>query len=530
MVNHKPERWSSRLGIVLAVTGSAIGLGTFFRFPTQVLANSHPSSAGVFLIPYFCALLLIGVPMMWLEWALGRYGGIWGRHSLPGIYDQVTRRPWGKYLGVLGLYLPFIIVVYYLYIESWTLGYTFLTATGTFAHVNGPDVGQHMSEIFARYLGVGAGQFSWAPLALIFLAVTLLINFYVVYRGAEAGIEKLNNIAMPLLCVLGITLVVFVFSMPGAGKALDYLWKLPRLSELNDPRLWLAACGQALFSLSIGVGAIISYSSYIKKDDDVALAGLTTISMSAFAELILAMSIVVPAAVIFFQGVPEAQGMSAQGPFSLGFLTMPLIFQKILGGNYVGALWFLFLFFAGVTSSVSLLQPILAFFQDELGWTRPKGTLVLFGLTILYLVPVTLLQHHHFLHEMDFWAVQFLLPVSALIEVLVFLAVLGIARGWEAIVAGARIHVPRVFRFVLIAITPLFLAGMLGWYIWQEGVKQLRLDEVPQVDQHVTILSRVVMGAVFLIMMLVLRFAWQRTLDGMPEDAPTTEEVSPDVA
>ena len=516
MVSNKPERWSSRIGIVLAVTGSAIGLGNFFRFPTQ--AAQYGGVA--FLVPYLCALLLLGLPLMWLEWALGRYGGIWGRHSLPGIYDQVTRRSWGKYLGVLGLYLPFTIVVYYLYIESWTLGYTFLTATGAFAHIPGANASQLVGQVLDRYLGVaGAGHLAVPTLGLLFLGVTLLINFYVAYHGAEAGIERLNYVALPLLGLLAVTLVAYVFTMPGAGDAISYLWRIsdiwssPHFAILNDPKLWMAATGQVFFSLSLGLGAVITYSSFIRKDDDVALAGLTTVSLNTFAEVILGASVTLFAGFILFHGVSGVQEAAAAGPFSLGFLAMPLLFQKLLFGNYVGALWFLFLFFAGVTSSVSLLQPILAFFQDELNWTRPKSTLVLFGLTLLYLTPVVLLQHHHFLHEMDFWAVQVLLPLAVLIEVLVFAAVLGSQRGWEAITAGAYIRLPGIFRIILFYLTPLVLVYLLGWWAWQEIIPTLRLDYIAQADHRVIELSRVVMGVVFLAMMLVLRFAWQRKLE-----------------
>jgi len=544
MVSIKPERWSSRVGIVLAVTGSAIGLGNFFRFPTQ--AAQYGGVA--FLVPYLCALLLLGIPMMWLEWALGRYGGIWGRHSLPGIYDQVTRRSWGKYLGVLGLYLPFTIVVYYLYIESWTLGYTFLTATNAFAKVTGTNISAQMMQLLDRYLGVSTlttlGSSGWQvalpTYALIFLGVTLLINFYVAYRGAEAGIERLNNIALPLLCLLALTLVVFVFTLPKAADAVSYLWKIsdiwasPHFAILNDPKLWLAAVGQVFFSLSLGLGAVITYSSYIRKDDDVALAGLTAVSWNTFAEIILGASVVLFAGFILFNGANGVQEAAYAGPFSLGFLSMPLLFQKIMFGNYVGAMWFLFLFFAGVTSSVSLLQPILAFFQDELQWTRQRSTLVLFGLTLLYLVPVVLLQHHHFLHEMDFWAVQVLLPLAALIEILVFAAVLGVQRGWEAITAGAYIRLPKIFRLILFYVAPAVLIYLLGWWAWTEAIPTLRLDYITQADHRVTELSRVILGVVFLAMMLVLRFTWQRKMEGTEEVEDTAEtgpvaEVTHDV-
>ena len=214
MAGRKSERWATRMGVMLAVAGSAIGLGAFLRFPTQ--AAQH--GGGAFLIPYFVALLLLGLPLMWMEWALGRMGGVWGHHTLPGIFDAVTRARWGKYLGVLGLFIPFIIVVYYLYVESWTLGYAFLAATGEFANQNTATV----NGLHTQYLGVRDGSaLSWSLAGVIFLLLTLAINFWVICRGAAAGIEKFSRIAMPLLFLLAIILMVRVLTLPRAeiGRA-----------------------------------------------------------------------------------------------------------------------------------------------------------------------------------------------------------------------------------------------------------------------------------------------------------------------
>ncbi len=506
MVYRKAEHWSSRISVILAVIGSAVGLGNFLRFPSQLALYG-----GAYLIPYFCALVLLGLPLMWLEWALGRYGGIWGRHSLPGIYDQVTRRPWGKYLGVLGLYLPFIIVVYYLYVESWTLGYTFFSALGELTEGSKRAGLSYLNH----FLGDGGTGVVLPVIALIVLAITLAINFYVVYRGVEAGIEKLNMLAMPLLFLVAGGLMLFVLTMPGINHALNYYWA-PDLSKLHEPGIWLAAAGQVFFSLSLALGAVISYTSYLRKDDDVALGGLTAVSVNTFAEVIIGASIVAPVAFLLMG--PAITQAVEHTPFTLPFLALPLLFQQVPLGKTVGALWFLLLFFAGITSSVSLLQPILAFFQDELGWARRKATLVLLGLTVIYLGPVVLLRGHQFLNQMDFWAVQILLPLGALIEVLVFVWVLGIARGWEGITFGAHIRVPRIFKFILTVITPLYLIGMLGWWAWTDAVPELMLLNIPAADQPYVIAARVVMGVVFLAMMLMLRFAWMRRLDAdVPE-------------
>jgi len=516
MVYRTAERWSSRVSVILAVAGSAVGLGSFLRFPSLVMAYG----GGAFLIPYFCALLFLGLPLMWIEWAIGRYGGIWGRHSMPGIFDQVTRRPWGKYLGILGLYLPFVIVVYYLYIESWTLGYTFYSALGNFKDIHPQESGQ----LLTQYLGTGTPGLSLPLLAVIFLAVTLLINFYVVYRGVESGIEKVNMIAMPLLFVVTAFLILFVVSsgkvgsLAHIGGALDKLWRPELLWQQKeyawwDPNIWLAAAGQVFFTLSLAVGAVITYTSYLRKEDDVALGGLTAVSITTFAGVVLGLSIVVPVAVLLLGNGDFSAALAKvpqSDPYALPFVALPLLFAKVPYGSQIGTLWFLLLFFAGITSSVSLLQPILAFFQDELGWSRRKGTLVLLALTAAYLAPVVLLQQHGFLKEMDFWAVSFLLPVGALVEVVVFLALLGIGRGWEGITFGALIRVPRIFRFIIQYLMPVYLVVMLGGWLVKETLPNLLLSEVRDHDRLAVIGARVLMGVVLLAMLLMVRVAWKR--------------------
>ncbi len=525
MAQRKSERWATRMGVILAVAGSAVGLGNFLRFPTQAAQYG----GGAFLIPYFVALLLLGLPLMWMEWALGRKGGVWGHHTLPGIFDTVTRARWGKYLGVLGLFIPFIIVVYYLYIESWTLGYTFYAAIGEFANQNSETIKGFLNT---QYLGVrNDSVLSWTLSGVIFLLITLAVNFWVVYRGVSAGIEKFSRVAMPLLFILAIVLMVRVLTLPRdiatPLEGLNFLWT-PDFNSLRDPKVWLAAAGQIFFSLSIGLGAIITYSSYLRKDDDVALSGLTAASLNTMAEVIMGATIAIPAAVVFF-GAAVTMNYAEGGSFSLGFFALPLVFKEMAGGALFGALWFLLLFFAGITSSVSLLQPIIAFFQDELGWTRKKAVGVLFVVVAAYLVPLVLLTGKGFLDDMDFWAVNILLPVGALIEIIIFAWILGMKQGWEAITTGARLRVPIIFKYILRYVTPLFLLVLLGsWLVVPDdpktgalsaAVKTMMLDGVPEENKPYLIFCRVLMGVTLLALLLLLRYAWKRKLD-QPEMAP----------
>ena len=518
--------------MILAVAGSAVGLGNFLRFPS--LAATY--GGGAFLIPYFAALLFLGIPLMWIEWAFGRLGGVWGRHSLPGIFSQVTQRSWGKYLGVLGLYLPFIIVVYYLYVESWALGYTFIAATGQWTPADPATAAATQNaftaKLFEQYLGVNGSHILALPItALIFLGITLLINFYVVYRGVEAGIEKLNSVAMWLLLLVSAFLMCFLFTIKTAVTqvSLNMLWSPELLWKdgyLANPEVWLVAAGQVFFTLSLAVGVVITYTSCLRKEDDVALGGLTAVSYNTLAEIVLGASVIFPVLFIFLTPEIRMTMLAHTSPYEPPFVALPYLFEMIPFGQQIGAFWFLLLFFAGVTSSVSLLQPILAFFNDELGWSRRKGTTILLILTIACLAPVVLLQKFGFLKEMDFWAVSFLLPVGALVEVAVFLIALGIARGWEGITAGAFIRVPKFYRFVIQYVMPVYLAIILGWWLVKNTIPKLRLDDIGEgsMDKLTVILARVVMGIGFLIMLLLLRSAWRRRLE-QPEEDPLMHTV-----
>lgn len=541
MARRNDEHWASRMGVILAVAGSAIGLGSFLRFPTQAALYG-----GAFLIPYLVVLLFIGLPLMWLEWSFGRYGGIWGKHTLPGIYEAATGKGWARYLGVLGLYIPFVIVVYYLYVESWTLAYSFFTATRQFAELH---VAGDYLHFFRAFLGMNDGRYAFSWLAVALLVLTLIINFAVAAHDERKGLERLTGVAMPLLFLLSVALVVRVFTLPGVESALSQLWK-PDLSKLVapmslfghtftflEPKVWLAAVGQVFFTLNLGLGTVLVGASYLRKDDDTALSGLTAVSLNEFGEVILGASIALPAALVLF-GSQVVTRIAADGPFSLGLITIPLIFEKMPFGYLLGAVWFVLIFFAALGASIALLQPIIGFFVHELGWSRRKATMMLLGMTLVYLVPVVIFQRQGFMAEMDFTAVNLLLALGALVELVIFLFVLGIERGWQGITAGARLRLPRIWKGILRFVTPTLLVVILVNWAVQMGDDTATLVGTPDEFHKYHILSRASMGVALLVMLLVVRAAWRRRQAAPeaetpdlghllpPEDAPETEEAT----
>lgn len=468
------ERWATRIGLVLAMAGNAVGLGNFLRFPVQAAKNG----GGAFMIPYFVSFLLLGIPLMWMEWTMGRLGGKHGHGTTPGMFDVMTRgNRLARYLGVFGVVGPLLIVIYYIYIESWTLGFSIVGLFGGLPKLGvvpmGPEGLKQALQPFRDFLfhykeGVSSGYLLHPSLlAYFFFTLTVLINVWVIARGVSRGIEMVAKIAMPTLFIFAVILVIRVFTLGSPVdptltpvKGLAFLWE-PQLDKLGDWKIWLAAAGQIFFTLSLGMGSIQTYASYLREKDDVVATGLATASTNEFAEVVLGGSIAIPAAVVFF-GVTAAQAIAAGGAFDLGFVSMPAIFSKIPLGGFFAFLWFGLLFFAGITSSLALTQPAMAFLQDELKFSRKKAALTV-GIFI-FLAAQLPIFFRGALDELDFWISTVGITLFAFIESVLFTWVFGMDKAWEEIHKGADMRLPTIFRFIMKYITPLMLGAiLLGW-------------------------------------------------------------------
>lgn len=490
------ERWASRIGLVLAMAGNAVGLGNFLRFPGQVASNG----GGAFMIPYFISFLLMGIPLMWLEWGMGRYGGVRGHGSTPGMFQLMWRHPVAKYLGALGLFIPTVILFYYSYIASWTLGYAVLSATGHMPAV--PQIEEHLSteevqqtvlkpfdDFLKNYVGQPTSQTSGeqAPLILrppvlsyVFFWVVVGLNFWVLARGVARGIELLAKIAMPMLFLLAFVLVIRVLTLgePVASgqspiSGLNFIWEPKWWIERNgvqrfvllDPQTWLAAAGQIFFTLSLGMGAIQCYASYLREDDDIMLTGLSTTSANEFCEVVLGSSIAIPAAVTFF-GVVATQQIASEGSFYLGFTSMPAIFSYMHGGRLLACLWFLLLFFAAFTSTVAMAQPFLAFLQDE--FRIPRINAVAFLVLIWVVFSHFCIFLNHSWQVMDYWSGTFGPPLMALIEVVIMMWVFGGWKMWNEMHKGAELRAPIVFYYAAKYVTPVILVLIFAGMMYQQ--------------------------------------------------------------
>lgn len=505
------ERWATRIGLILAMAGNAIGLGNFLRFPSKAAANG----GGAFMIPYFCALIFLGIPLMWVEWSLGRYGGVHGHGSTPGMFSLMWKNKIAKYIGTLGISLPFTIACYYVFTESWTLGFAFFTGTGRYFGNTSREV---MGQFLHGYQGVEKNQFftSLIP-AFIFLAITMSLNFLFLYRGISKGIEILARYGMPLLFVFAIILIVRALTMGTPDPAhpewniangMGFIWN-PDFSRLGQFTVWLVAAGQIFFTLSLGQGMINTYASYVGEKDDIALNGLSTSSLNEFAEVVLGGTIAIPIAVAFF-GVVETQVIAKEGAFNLGFVSLPVIFQKIPWGQLFGAMWFLLLFIAGITSSVAMTQPSIAFVMDEFKWKRSKAVIAVFSFQIIATLCVVIFFKYGFLDELDFWAGTFGLVFFAVLEIGIFSWIFGIKKGWEEIHKGADIRVPRVFKFIIKYITPVYMIAILVGWTYQDAIGKFLMKGEEQVRHPYLWGARILFLIIIIAAIFLVRQAWKR--------------------
>ncbi|MDP3919329.1 MAG: sodium-dependent transporter [Candidatus Omnitrophota bacterium] len=505
------ERWGTQLGIVLAMSANAVGLGNFLRFPVQVADNG----GGAFMIPYFVAFVLLGIPLMWTEWGIGRFGGRYGHGTTPGMFHYLWKHPLAKYLGAIGIVIPFALVLYYTYIVSWTLAYSVFSFTGAYLGIENY---QGMVDFLSAYQGKVSNQyFSGIGSAYLFYLITLGLVIWILSRGISKGIEMLAKIAIPLIILFGVVLVIRVCTLGTPDPAypernvlngFGFIWN-PDLSILSQSKVWLAATGQIFFTLSVGFGAIQTYASYLSEKDDVVLSGLATSSTNGFAEVCLGGAIAIPVTVAFF-GLAQTQEIAASGAFDLGFFAMPIIMQQLPLGQLFGTLWFFLLFLAGITSSVAMAQPLMAFLQEEFKLKRKTAALII-GVVILILTqPVIFFLKYGFLNEMDFWIGTLGLVVFAIIEVVLFFWVFGADNAFKEIMAGADIKLPRVFYYIMKYVTPIYLIILLGFWFFQDGIDVLLMKGVPAENYAYIWFARFLLGLILVVMLISVRIAWQR--------------------
>ena len=607
------ERWGTRLGIILAVAGSAIGLGNYLRFPG--LAAQY--GGGVFLIPYFTAFILLGLPLAWSEWALGRYGGRHGYNSVPGIFRSVWKSRMAPYLGIFGVIMPVMIFVYYVYVEAWCLSYALRYLFGlmsaetlgitadmvkqylvnhadllydylrmtvqpwelnnlvadpeavrsvlsgnadaltkavkcnpdqftAFLNSNYQQISAYMESqptlrnsvyyniFFANFTGLNAdgeaignvSRYGFLGSSAVTLLICFVLNFWIIFHGISKGIEKFCVYAMPALFVCSLVVLVRVLTLGTPNpdipdqnlmNGLGYMWNPVKegaqyagfehsfFGALANPAMWMAAAGQVFFSLSVGFGLILTYASYLKSDDDIALSCMTACSANSFCEVVLGGLITIPAAFVFL-GDTYLKG-SLNSSFDLGFKVLPNVFNQMYMGSFFGFLFFFLLFLAAVTSTISMLQPAIALFEEGLHMKRKDSVAMLAficltgtGFVVYFSKGLAALDN------IDFWMGNVLIFLLATIQSFLFAFALGVNKGMDEVERGAEIEMPAFLKFIWKYVTPSYLLIVFLSWIYMNMYDRLVLI----FTNRIAFMSVVVIAANFGLFFYVVRRANRR--------------------
>lgn len=455
------EAWGTRIGLILAMAGNAVGFGNFLRFPVQAIQNG----GGAFIIPYLVCFLLMGIPLLFVEWSLGRLGGKFGHHSTPFILQSINKRSIWRYVGVFGIFCNLAIACYYCYLESWTISWVYHSIIGTFDG----KTQEQIATFFGNYVSLsdGIGGINYSP--IFFWILCIALNTYILSKGLSGGVEKAAKIGMPLLILFGIFLAFKAVTIKADNegaifdgiKGLNFLWT-PNFNSIWDMKVWLAAAGQVFFTLSVGMGSIQCYASYVKERDDITLNSMSAGWMNEFVEVVLGSAILIPIGVGYL-GIDKIVEMTQTGGLGLGFKTLPYLFQQ--WGNVLSVLagiaWFGLLFFAGITSSLAMGTPIMVFLEDEFNFKKHQSALT-FGVLIFILgLPTVLFFNEGVFDEYDFWAGSFALIIFAFFEVVLFSWVLNFNDSWKELHKGAEIKIPLIFKYITKYITPILIGIVL---------------------------------------------------------------------
>ncbi|MFO7285512.1 MAG: sodium-dependent transporter [Gammaproteobacteria bacterium] len=393
--------WTSRLGFILALAGSAVGLGNIWRFPYLAGENG----GGAFVLVYLVCVFAIGLPIMMSEVLIGRRGRRNPVRTMALLGEEESgTRAWGL-VGLLGVFTGFLILSFYSVIGGWTVAYIVEAASGAFVSAGSEQVSQVFSDIVSRPLVAG----TWHT-------VFMILTIGVVVLGVEQGLERAVRVLVPALVAL--LLVLLGYSMT-TGRFLDGLVFLfePRFEDLTGASV-LAALGQAFFSLSVGMGAVMTYGAYLKDEE--------SIPRSTVAVVLSDTSIALLSALVIFP-IAFAHGLDpAAGP-GLAFQSLPLAFGQMPGGVVVATLFFLLLSFAAWTSAISILEPAVAFVMETWNWTRPKAAIVVgaiiwaFGFaTVMSFGPWSDIQFWRgtFFDNIDHLSNNIFLPIGGLVIVI----------------------------------------------------------------------------------------------------------------
>ena len=439
MVKIKRDAFGSKLGIIAAAAGSAVGLGNIYRFPCELGNNG----GAAFLLVYLVIVLVLGVPVMLSEFIIGRRS----QANAVGAFKKLAPKTLWPIVGFMGVFCGFIILAFYSTISGWTLEYICKSLTNGF---QGKDLGI-LEQEFADFHNMGWKNVMWQ-------AIFIFLTGFVVFKGVQKGIEKYSKVLMPMLLILLIALAVRSVTLSGAKEGLSFLFH-PDFSKING-KVLISALGQVFFSLSVGMGALITYGSYIQKSDNLATTALL-VTLSDTLVAVLAGIVIFPAAFSF--GIRPEAGMG------LVFNTLPLIFNQMAGGYVFCLVFFILLAVAALTSTISLLEVMVAYLVEELHIRRRWATVFACTATMCLGVfaSLSLMDNTSFMvggksffDGLDFLSSNILLPIGGFLIVIFVGWYLGKQKFYEEITNEGKLkmRIKAVILFIIKFIAPLAIA------------------------------------------------------------------------
>lgn len=357
----KRETFSGRRAFIMAAIGSAVGLGNIWRFPYTTYENG----GGAFIIPYLIALLTAGIPLLFLDYAIGHRN----RGGAPLSYRRVS--PHFEVFGWWQMMVNVIIGLYYAVVLGWAASYTYFSFTGAWGD-------KPIDFFIGEFLKMGdiknGVSFEFVGMVTGPLIAMWIVALGVLSMGVQKGIAKASSVLMPVLIVMFMALVIYSLFLPGAAKGLDALFT-PDWSKLSNPSVWIAAYGQIFFSLSIGFGIMVTYASYLKKESDLTGSGLVVGFANSSFEVLAGIGVF---AALGFIATAQGQEVSevAKGGIGLAFFAFPTIINKAPFGEVLGVLFFGSLTFAALTSFISVIEVIISAIQDKIRISRVKVTFI----------------------------------------------------------------------------------------------------------------------------------------------------------
>ncbi|NOY37850.1 MAG: sodium-dependent transporter [Chlorobi bacterium] len=428
------DSFGSKFGVIAAAAGSAIGLGNIWRFPYILGENG----GGAFLLVYLLFVVGIGIPVMLSEFTIGRSAQ---RNAVGSFIKLAPGKPW-YLVGVMGVGAAFMILAFYTVVAGWTLEYVYQSVINGFHGKTQLEIGQMFDH------------FRETSRPVIWFAIFMLMTLGIVIAGVKNGIEKYTKILMPILLLILIIISIRSITLPGSSQGLKFLF-YPDFSKIT-PKVILEALGQAFFSLSIGMGTLITYGSYIQKKEDL-MNTAVSVTMADTLIAVLAGVAIFPA--VFAFGIPPA---AEEG---LVYKTLPVIFQQMPGGYLFSLLFFVLLAVAAVTSTISVLEVIVAYFSEELNMSRKAATWL--GTISVGVLGIFASYSGKVFDVLNFTSANILLPVGGLFIVLFIGWYFGRKRTFAEIsnegVLKARLFNVYLFlvRFIApIAIALVFLNGI----------------------------------------------------------------------